>query len=61
MNVSDEVKEADAHARFLRKAKELPDVRMKKILEIRRQIANGTYETEEKLQEAVNNLLRDLK
>ena len=45
--------EADLLARI----GELPDVRQEKIDEIRAQIANGSYETQEKLDIAVSRLL----
>jgi anti-sigma28 factor (negative regulator of flagellin synthesis) len=53
--------EAEAHRRFLKLARELPPVRLQKVLEIRRQIAEGTYLTSDKLEETVDGLLRDLR
>jgi negative regulator of flagellin synthesis FlgM len=38
----------------------LPDIRHEKVEAIRQQIASGTYETPEKLERAVENLLGEL-
>jgi negative regulator of flagellin synthesis FlgM len=38
----------------------LPEIRQERVEEIRRQIAAGTYETPEKLERAMDNLLGEL-
>ncbi|CAN5866152.1 hypothetical protein BH23PLA1_BH23PLA1_26150 [soil metagenome] len=38
----------------------LPEIRHERVEEIRRQIAAGTYETPEKIEKALDNLLREL-
>ena len=48
--------EADAISR----AREASDVRLDRVNEIRQQIADGTYETEEKLNLALDRLLDEL-
>lgn len=55
-----EEKEAEAHRRFLKLARELPAVRLQKVMAIRRMIASGDYVTEEKLQATVDRLLSAL-
>ncbi len=57
---SREEEEAEAHRRFLKIARELPAVRLEKVMQIRRMIANGDYVTEEKLQATVDRLLQAL-
>jgi len=52
--------EAEAHRRFLKIARELPAVRLEKVMQIRRMIANGTYVTEEKLQATIGRLVKSL-
>ena len=52
--------EDEAHRRFLKVARELPAVRLQKVMEIRRQIASGTYLTEDKLASTVSRLLKSL-
>jgi len=49
--------EVDAHRRFLKIARELPAVRLQKVMEIRRQIARGEYLTSDKLQGTISRLL----
>ena len=44
-------------ASFLSRLAELPDVRAKRIVQVRNAIAGGTYETPEKLDVAVDRLL----
>lgn len=55
-----EDEEAEAHRRFLKVARELPPVRLEKILAIRRQIAEGTYLTKDKLEDTVERLMESL-
>ena len=52
--------ELSEHARHLDAVRALPDVRMAKVEAIRQAIAGGTYESPEKLQSAIDGLLRDL-
>ncbi|MFM9098305.1 MAG: flagellar biosynthesis anti-sigma factor FlgM [Phycisphaerales bacterium] len=52
--------ELSEHARHLDAVRALPDVRMAKVEAIRQAIASGTYESPEKLQSAIDGLLRDL-
>jgi len=49
--------DADAHRRFLKAARELPAVRLERVMRIRRAIANGTYLTDDKLRATVDRLL----
>jgi anti-sigma28 factor (negative regulator of flagellin synthesis) len=60
MNQDDET-EDEAHRRFLKIARELPTVRLQKVMEIRRKIAEGTYITDEKIQGTVDRLLDGLR
>ena len=53
--------EDEAHKRFLKIARELPTVRLQKVMAIRRMIAGGTYITDEKLQATVDRLLEALR
>ena len=53
--------EDEAHRRFLKIAREMPAVRLEKVMQIRRMIANGTYITDEKLQATVDRLLNTLR
>ena len=48
------------YRRFLKIARELPAVRLEKVMRIRRMIAKGNYITEEKLQATVDRLLEAL-
>ena len=52
--------EAEAHQRFLKSARELPPVRLEKVLNLRRQIAEGTYVTEDKVQATIDRILESL-
>jgi len=52
--------ELSEHARHLDAVRALPDVRMAKVEAIKAAIANGTYESPEKLQSAIDGLLRDI-
>ena len=56
-----EKEEAAAHRRFLQIARELPAVRLQKVMELRKQIAAGTYATEGKLKATVDRLLEVLR
>ena len=47
-------------AEFLSLAHSLPDVRADRVAEIRAQIANGSYETDEKISVALDRLLDEL-
>jgi negative regulator of flagellin synthesis FlgM len=47
-------------AQHLSSLSQAPEVRMDRILQIREEIANGTYETPEKYDKAVERLLKDL-
>jgi hypothetical protein len=53
--------EAEAHRRFLKIARELPPVRLEKVLRIRNLIANGEYLSEERLQRTVDRLIQALR
>ncbi len=47
-------------ASFLSLLAEMPEDRARRIVEVREQIANGTYETEDKLDQAVARLVNEL-
>ena len=47
-------------ARFLDKISRLPDIRREKVNAVRDEIARGVYETPEKLEKAIENLLKEL-
>jgi anti-sigma28 factor (negative regulator of flagellin synthesis) len=47
-------------ANFLNLLSELPEDRARRIVDVREQIANGTYVTDEKLSVAVDRLVKDL-
>lgn len=47
-------------ALFLDKISRLPDIRREKVEAVREQIARGSYETPEKMEKAMENLLKDL-
>jgi negative regulator of flagellin synthesis FlgM len=49
--------ELSAHARLLDRLLQLPDVRMELVETVRQAIRDGTYETPEKLEAAVDRLL----
>ncbi len=57
--INDEVQISDA-ARLIEQAQQLPDVRQGRIDAIRAQIAQGTYETSDKLDVAVSRLLDEI-
>ena len=61
----DAIRQADqvdvSHAaRLLNQLAELPDVRFELVERVRSEIAAGTYETPEKLDQAITELLQDL-
>lgn len=47
-------------ANFLGRLAELPEERARKIVEVRDQIANGTYETQQKMDVVVERLMNEL-
>ncbi len=47
-------------ADFLSRVRELPEIRTDRVAEIKAQIENGAYETDEKLDLAVDRLLNEL-
>lgn len=47
-------------AQHLSALSQVPEVRMDRILQIREEIANGTYESPEKYEKAVDRLLKEL-
>jgi len=57
--IQDELQLSDA-AQLVDKVREMPDVRQDRVDQIKAQIANGTYETEEKLDIALGRLLDEL-
>lgn len=52
--------EISSEAAFLSRINDLPEIRSDKVADIRAQIAQGTYETGEKLDVAVSRLLNEL-
>ena len=52
--------ELSTHARLLERILQLPEVRMELVQQVRQAIAEGAYETEEKLATAVERLIEDL-
>lgn len=52
--------EISSEGMFVEAAKNLPEMRMDRIAELRAQIANGTYETADKLDMALENMLDEL-
>ena len=57
--IQDELQLSDA-GRLVDKVHELPDIRQERVDQIKAQIADGTYETEEKLDIAMGRLLDEL-
>lgn len=53
--------ELEVHRRFLKIARELPAVRLEKVLRIRKQIADGTYLSDDKLEGTVDRILEALR
>ena len=56
---SDRVELSD-HARLLDEIRRLPDVRTERVQQVRDALDAGTYETEERLNTAIERLLEDL-
>lgn len=52
--------ELSEHSRLMNRLRSLPDVRQALINEVRQAIADGTYETDGKLNEALEGLMEDL-
>ena len=52
--------ELSEKAQLLSKLANISDVRWEKVLEIRRQIESGEYETDEKMEQAIDNMLSEL-
>ena len=52
--------EISEEARLLNKLSEVPDVRMDRVEELRKEIAAGNYETPERIEQAVDRLLEEL-
>ncbi len=57
--IQDELQLSDG-AQFVQMAHEVPDIRQDRVNQIRAQIAEGTYETDEKLQIALGRLLDEI-
>ena len=57
--IQDELQISDA-GRLVEKVHDLPDVRQDRVNQVRAQIAEGTYETEEKLRIALGRLLDEI-
>lgn len=51
--------ELSDHARFLDELRRLPDVRSDRVEEVRQAIAAGAYETEGRLERAIDRLIQD--
>jgi len=49
-----------SEADFVSQVHDLPEIRSDRVAQIRAQIANGTYETSDKLDIALNNLLDEI-
>jgi len=58
-SIQDELR-LSSEAQLIDRLRELPDVRQARIDQIRAQIAQGTYETDEKLAVAVGRLLDEI-
>ena len=52
--------ELSDHARFLDELRRMPDVRQARVDAVRQAIADGTYETEERLEAAIDALMDEL-
>ncbi len=52
--------EVSDHARLLNKLRELPDVRHSRVQAIREAISEGSYETEARLQAALDGIITDI-
>ncbi|MCE5301527.1 MAG: flagellar biosynthesis anti-sigma factor FlgM [Planctomycetaceae bacterium] len=57
--IADEVDISEA-ARMIEQVQQLPDIRADRVEAVRQQIAEGTYETDEKLNIALNRLLDEI-
>ena len=57
--IQDELEISDV-GRFVEQVRDLPEVRQDRINEIRAKIADGTYETDEKLDIALGRLLNEI-
>ena len=57
--IADEVNISEA-ARLVEQVQQLPDIREDRVDAVRRQIAEGTYETSDKLNAAVERLLDEI-
>jgi negative regulator of flagellin synthesis FlgM len=57
--IKDEVNISDA-ARFIEQAAQVPEMRQDRVNSIRQQIADGTYETQDKFDVAVDRLLDEI-
>ena len=57
--IQDEVQISDA-ARLVDQVREMPDIRQDRVNEIRAQIADGSYETDAKLEVALGRLLDEI-
>jgi anti-sigma28 factor (negative regulator of flagellin synthesis) len=51
---------AGDNSKWLKQLREMPDVRLKKIMKIREEIRKGTYETASKWRRAVSRMIEDL-
>lgn len=60
LNISDAGSKAAEAARLVGQARHVPEVRQERIDQIRNQIAAGSYETQQKLDVAVERLLDEL-
>ena len=59
VQMTDEVQISEA-AQLVDKVKDVPDIRQDRVNEIRAKIADGTYETDEKLDIALGRLLDEI-
>ncbi len=57
--IADEVQISDA-ARLVEQVHQMPDIREDRVAAVRQQIAAGTYETNEKLEAALERLLDEI-
>jgi len=58
-SIADEVDISEA-ARWVEQVRQLPEIREERVAEVRRQILAGTYETQDKLEVAIERLLNEL-
>ena len=52
--------EISSHARLLQKLREMPDMRTDLVDEVKSQIEDGTYETEDRIRAAVDRMFEEL-